>query len=88
MSAEMITKDDLEIFRIQLMDDIRRIIAPAQKIEQQPQWLKSNEVRKIIKASPGTLQNLRIAGKLNPIKIGGTWYYSLSEINALFQKSK
>jgi hypothetical protein len=88
MSAEVITKEDLQIFRIQLLDDFKKMIASIGAKEEKPEWLKSGEVRKLLKASPGTLQNLRISGQLNPVKISGSWYYNLAEINALFNKSK
>jgi len=84
MSAEIVTKDDLQMFRIQLLDDIKRMLAGIPKAEKKDDWVKSSEARKILKASPGTLQNLRISGKLNPVKISGSWRYSLQEINSLF----
>lgn len=78
------SKEDLEIFRIRLLDDIKKIVNQDLKKEVQPEWLKSGEVRKMLKVSPGTLQNLRISGRIKPVKIEGTWYYSLAEIKALF----
>ncbi len=88
MSAEVITKEDLQIFRIQLLDDLKRMLASTEQREEKPEWLKSGEVRKLLKASPGTLQNLRISGHLHPVKLSGSWYYSLAEINALFNKKQ
>jgi hypothetical protein len=84
MSVEVVTKEDLQIFRIQLLDDLKKIFEIGHKTEEQPEWIKSNEARRILKASPGTLQNLRVSGKLNPVKISGSWRYNLSEVNALF----
>ena len=43
-------------------------------------WLRSAEVRKLLKISPGTLQNLRIKGTLPYEKIGGTFYYAYADI--------
>jgi hypothetical protein len=86
MGLEIVTKEDLQMFRIQLLDDIKRIFSDQVKRDEQPERLKSKEVRMILKISPGSLQNLRIAGKLNPVKIQGTWYYSLAEVNGLFKK--
>ncbi|MNK11801.1 Helix-turn-helix domain protein [compost metagenome] len=84
MSLEIVSKEDLEIFRIRLLDDIKKIVNQDLKKEAQPEWLKSGEVRKMLKVSPGTLQNLRISGRIKPVKIEGTWYYNLAEIKALF----
>ncbi|QKJ30296.1 helix-turn-helix domain-containing protein [Mucilaginibacter mali] len=88
MSAEVITKEDLQIFRIQLLDDIKRMLSSSQPKEENSEWIKSKEARRILKASPGTLQNLRISGQLNPVKISGSWRYKLDEVNALFHKGK
>jgi len=88
MSAEVITKEDLQIFRIQLLDDFKRILSATQEKEEMPEWVKSGVVRKMLNVSPGTLQNLRIAGQLHPKKISGSWYYSLSEIKGLFKAVK
>ena len=82
------TKEDLQIFRVQLLDDIKGIIESLNKKDELPEWLKSKEVRKILTASPGTLQNLRVCGKLHPVKIEGSWYYSKDEIRALFIPNK
>jgi hypothetical protein len=83
MGVEIITKEDLELFRIRLLDDLKKILAPTQT--QKKEWLKSNEVRKLMKISPGTLQNLRITRKLHPSKIGGILYYRYDEIEKLLE---
>ena len=84
MGEEVITKTDLQTFRIQLLEDINRIIH-SMKPEEKPEWLKSGEVRKILNVSPNTLQNLRVCGQLHGKKINGSWYYSMAEIKALFK---
>ncbi len=84
MSAEVITKEDLQLFRFQLINDLKQIIEES-KPEEKSEWLKSGDVKKMLKVSPGTLQNLRINGQLHPKKIGGVWYYSLAEIRKLFK---
>lgn len=84
MSVEIITREDLQAFRIQLVDDIKKMLSAIQPSKDKPEWIKSGEVRKILKISAGTLQNLRITDKLHPVKISGSWYYDLAEINTLF----
>ena len=84
---EIVTKEDLQVLRIQLLDDIKRLLGSKPMPTETQDWVKSAEARKILKASPGTLQNLRITGKLNPVKIAGTWYYSLKQINSLFENN-
>ncbi len=54
--------------------------------EEPAQWLKSSEVRKLLKISPGTLQNLRINGTLNFNRIGGILYYKYDDLKKLMEK--
>lgn len=86
MSVEIVTKEDLQLFRIQLLDDLKRIFAVSNKGQEPEEWLRSGEIRKVLKVSPATLQNLRVSGKLKPVKIGGTWYYNANELRQLFKK--
>lgn len=79
----MITREDLKQFKNELLAEIKQIIASGQG--QSKQWLKSNEVRKLLKISPGTLQNLRINGMLHYTKIGGMMYYKLDDIQKLLE---
>jgi hypothetical protein len=78
MAIEVITREDLNEFRNLLLNDLKEIIQS--KPQQVKQWLKSNEVRKLLNISPGTLQNLRINGTLTFTKIGGIMYYNYSDI--------
>jgi hypothetical protein len=71
MPAEIITKEDLELFRVRLLADLKRFLDELRK-PVETKWLRSREVRGLLKISPGTLQNLRINGKSQPTKIGGT----------------
>lgn len=81
MQVELITREDLRVFKSDLLNEIRQIVKPGQL--SQKQWLKSCEVRKMLNISPGTLQNLRINGTLNYTKIGGILYYKLEDIQKL-----
>ncbi len=83
---ELVTKEDLQVLRAQLIDDMKRLLTQHQAKDVGQEWLKSKELRKLLNASAGTLQNLRIAGKLHPVKIAGTWYYSNTEVQSLFKK--
>ncbi len=85
MGTEIVTKEDLEAFRILLMQDIARLfdsrLAPAVK-----PWLKGTEVRKLLSISSGTLQTLRVKGKLKSTKIGGTHYYQHEDIKKIMEE--
>jgi len=82
-AIELITKEDLRAFKSELLHEIKAIIQSGQ--EQSKQWLKSNEVRKLLNISPGTLQNLRINGTLRFTKIGGMMYYKLEDIHKVLE---
>ena len=84
MAAEIITKEDLHAFRIDLLNDLKKQFSSIQPAKPK-QWLKSSEVRRLLKISPGTLQNLRINGTLRYTKIGGIIYYSYEDIEALLE---
>ena len=77
LQHQMVTKKDLLNFGNLLLEELKN----SKTIEEQPaQWLKSSEVRKLLKISPGTLQNLRSNGTLTPSKIGGILYYKHDDI--------
>ena len=82
MSAEIITREDLEQFRIRLLTDIKGVISEA-KTNSPKGWLKSSEVRSYLKIGTSKLQSLRITGKLVSSKIGGVHYYKLEDIERM-----
>ena len=86
MAIEVLTHEDLNDFRQQLLRDLKDLL----NISAQPakKWLKSPEVRKLLDISPGTLQNLRINGTLAYTKIGGTIYYDNDDIEKLLRDNK
>ena len=86
MAIEVITREDLNEFRTLLLSDLNTIFNSKQ--QQQKQWLKSNEVRKLLNISPGTLQNLRVNGTLTYTKIGGILYYSSKDLEKVIEFNK
>ena len=85
MSLQVLTTNDLQEFKIELLEEIRNILTE-QKSVTSKKWLKSIEVRKLLNISPGTLQTLRIKGTLPFTKIGGTNYYNFTDIEKLLSK--
>lgn len=79
MAAEIITTEDLREFKIDLLEEIGKLLktssTPGTK-----KYLKSSEMMKMLKISSGTLQTLRINGKLPYTKIGGIIFYDAEEI--------
>ena len=83
MTMDIITKEDLQAFRLQLLQDIKNLISKPETTSRQ--WLKSSEVRQLLKISPGTLQNLRIRGVLRYTKMGGSLYYKQEDIEKVLE---
>ncbi len=85
MSVNLLTNEDLQHFKSELFSELRAIL----KTEAQPikKWLKSDEVKKILKVSPGTLQTLRINGTLQYTKIGGIIYYDYEHIQKTMEQN-
>ena len=86
MPAEIITREDLEQFRVRLLKDLKGVILES-KNENPKGWLKSSEVRSYLKIGTSKLQSLRITGKLVSSKIGGVHYYKLEDIEKMLSNS-
>lgn len=86
MAIEVITREDLNEFRTLLLSDLNAMFNS--KPQQQKQWLKSSEVRKLLNISPGTLQNLRVNGTLSYTKIGGIIYYAHCDLMKVLEENK
>ena len=82
MEIEVITKEDLQNFRTQLINDLRELLIPREAKFVKP-WLRNSEVRKLLNISANTVQRLRIAGKLPSSKVGGIHYYRYEDIEKL-----
>lgn len=82
MQIEILTKQDLFNFKNEIIQEIKKI-TKSNDSTLNKEWLRSIEVRKLLKISAGTLQNLRIKGILPYEKIGGIFYYAYEDINRL-----
>ncbi len=87
MAVNVITTDDLREFKIELLDDIKKLLSKTTYGETK-KWLKSYEVRELLNISPGTLQHLRVNGTIPFTKIGGTIFYDYEEIQQLMNANK
>ena len=85
MQVEILTKEDLKQFKAELVKELKDAFGGNAKPHNK-EWLKSNEVRKLLGISPGTLQNLRINGTITYSKIGGMMYYRYHDIMKLLEK--
>ena len=84
MSVNIITKEDLQEFKVELLQGIRDLFHI--KTTEQKLWLRSAEVKELLKISSGTLQTLRANGTLSYTRIEGTLYYNYKDIEKLFNE--
>ncbi|MHA6280818.1 helix-turn-helix domain-containing protein [Salinimicrobium sp. CAU 1759] len=87
MPTSIITTDDLREFKMELLEELKELLN-IKSGSAPKKWLKSTDVMKMLKISPGTLQNLRVNGTLPYTKIGGLIYYDASEIERVMQENK
>jgi len=79
---DLITKKDLLEFKNEIINYISSL---TNQNDSNKQWLRTKEALNYLKISSGTLQNLKVSGKLPYKKVGGTVYYSLNDLETLFK---
>jgi hypothetical protein len=82
---QLVTLSDLDQFRNELLKDIKYLLTQ-KYLEPERQWLKSFEVRDMLKISSGTLQHLRDTGQLPFTKLGGIIYYDHEVIKSMMAR--
>jgi hypothetical protein len=85
MAVNILTKEDLVLFQDEILTHIKSILnqAPVQT----KKWLKTEEVKDLLKVSASTLQTLRINGTLTYSKLGGIIYYDYEHIENVLKKN-
>ena len=86
MTAQIITQEDLQLFKTELIRELREVIS--KPLVQPRKWLKSYEVREMLDISAGTLQTMRANGTLSYTKIGGLIFYDYEDITKLMESKK
>ena len=81
MSVNIQTREDLATFKEELLSEMETLFN--QKYSTPKKWLKTDEVRKLLQVSTGTLQSLRISGTLTYTKLGGILYYDYEHIEKM-----
>lgn len=87
MGATIITTEDLQEFKHELLGDIKELLNSKSTFKQK-KWLKSPEVKELLSISAGTLQNLRINGTLPYTKVGGVIYYDYEDIMKVMEENR
>ena len=86
MPTQIITTDDLREFKIELLQEFKKLLEKTTSSGAK-KYLKSSELMELLKVSPGTLQNLRINGTLPYTKIGGIIFYDAEEIEKVMKNN-
>lgn len=86
--GEQMTKDDLRQFGIMLINEMRTLMEANSASEKRadPEWIKTRAVRKLLDISAGTLQNIRVTGKIRCKKVLGSYYYNKPDLLKLFSE--
>ena len=87
MATTIITLEDLQNFKQELLAEIQNLLSQRQTTPAR-KWLKSHEVRRLLTLSPGTLANLRVNGTLPYTKIGGLILYDYDDIQKMIEVHK
>lgn len=83
MPLELLTLKDLEDFKVELFKEIKALLLAKEGKVLENKLLKTKDVCRILKLTPGTLQNLRKNESLYSEKIGGTLFYKREDIERM-----
>ena len=87
MNVEVITKEDLQAFRMQLLEDMKSLLKQGRETSlENIEGYKTANVRKILGCSVNKLVSLRVARKIRTKKIGGTVYYNKEDVKRLVEE--
>jgi hypothetical protein len=76
---QLVTAGDLEKFRQRLLVEVGQLLRD-QLSATPKRWLKSHEVRRLLKISPGTLHRLKAKGVIPYARVGGVHLYEYEKI--------
>ena len=85
-TIEVLTRTDLLQFKKELIEEISRLFSERSKA-METDYLKSKQVKRILKCSDSTLQYYRDSGKLPYKKVGSTYYYTTEDIEKLMKSA-
>ena len=90
MATNIITPDDLEQFKWELLADIKEYLDKKEgtaQVQKEEEWIKSHQVQRLLGISPGTLQNLRVNGTIPYSKVGGVLFYKKADIQNILEQN-
>ena len=87
MATNIITPEDLQNFKQELLIEIEKIVSQKQTTSGR-KWLKSHQIMRMLTLSPGTLAHLRVNGTLPYTKIGGVIFYDYEDLEKMLAAHK
>lgn len=85
MAVEIMTREDLALFKKELFEELKKMFAPQETVKP---WLRSYEVKKLLNVSSGTLLSLRAKGILPYSRIGASMFYKYEDVVKAMEKGK
>lgn len=86
MAVEIVTKENLQDFRKQLVEDFKKIINESRpSVNEDPKGYKTAHVRELLGCSFNKLVALRTARKLRAKKILGILYFNREDVKKLLE---
>jgi len=88
MAFEFITTEDLLRVKEEIIDAFKEIVLDQPKPIDRKKCLKSEDVMKLLRISPSTLQTLRIKKIIPYSRIGKTLFYDYEDIMKIIADTK
>ena len=86
MNLDLITKNDLNDFKLELVNLITEIISKGQP--KKKEILSNEDVKDLLGISSGTLRKYRITGKISYTKIDNILYYKYDDVIKLIDSNR
>jgi hypothetical protein len=84
-NLELVSKEDLQVINSKI-DRMLELLEKKQ-VADQGEWLRSGDVRRLLKCGASTLLTYREKGFIPTRKIGGTYYYRREDVLKLLENS-
>ncbi|RZJ92294.1 MAG: DNA-binding protein [Chryseobacterium sp.] len=88
MKLDLITKEDLEQFKLDIFAEMRSTLKKLGAPNENNEWLRTVDVRKLLRISAGTLQTLRINGTIRYSVVGKMFFYKREDINNMIEQNR
>lgn len=88
MNFKLMSSDELRQMREEIITEVSDILTKKGYDKSAQNLLKATEVCQKLRCSHGTLFNLRRNGVLRAVKVGGTYLYSVEQIDSVLNEQE